>query len=118
MIGRWPCIVVAMLFLLAVVTSASAAGAWVMWMHGTGTLGDEWALASAYENKAQCDFGVTSGLLQLSNQLRKNPDFRNFSSYGSPGNFVLTFDLVVGGKSEVLFICLPDTVDPRGLKGK
>ncbi len=96
MTRRSPCIVVAMLcWLVAVATSASAECAWVLWTAPPRSIGNpiEWLPLQGYKQHADC-------LKQVKEQGDRN------EVLGLPRS---------GG---VVTVCLPDTVDPRGPKGK
>ena len=91
MIRRWPCLVGTMLFcLLAVITSASAECAWVLWTQALSPqrigLGP-WNPAGGFDQRQEC--------LQEETRL-----------------------LSLKQKDSVSTKCLPETVDPRGPKGK
>lgn len=92
----WPRILLALLCLLALATSAAEC-AWVLWVEEpVGS--NRWSLASrtAFERKRECDEAqrtLTKALIEASKR-------KLLASTSQP------------------YTCLPDTVDPRGPKGK
>jgi hypothetical protein len=95
MTRRWPCIVVATLGLLVLVTSASAECAWVVWAEGAYMKPTP---LGAFPEFEQCH----ARELEMSQQERR-------------------LDVLEGnrrlGIGVTRYTCLPDTVDPRGPKG-
>ncbi len=94
MTTRWPRILVALLCLLAVATSASAECAWVLW----GVWGGVYEPLRSFDtSKSWRSWWSDSSVKARCEDAAKEDQFR----------------LVYGR-----IICLPDTVDPRGPKGK
>jgi hypothetical protein len=81
---------------LTLATSASADGAWVLWL-GTGTTYTPFGAYGGVSGERECKESVA----QLMTEMRKN-----------------STQLSEFLKSSSRYICLPDTVDPRGPKGK
>ncbi len=128
----WPCLLVGLLCCLcAIVGSGSAESAWGLWVRTaskTETLlaDEEWQRLTVSPTKQECiEAGDRNGysLAMLLSSLHA----------GEPGNRVssnhLTVEILavfnewhdaagVAHSTTTLYHCLPDPVDPRGLKGK
>jgi hypothetical protein len=89
-------ILLATLCLLALTTTASADGAWVLWL-GTGTGYTPFGAYGGATGEKDCK----EASAQLMTSMKENPK--------SLSEFL---------KSSSRYICLPDTIDPRGPKGK
>ncbi len=108
-------VLAAFLVLIAFAGTAAAECAWVLWQTTGGTFRGvivlpTWQLHAAHETKAKCDearglmFAYWAGITPAEG-VQKN--------VANDAVYFTTTD----GQSERRFICLPDTVDPRGPKG-
>jgi hypothetical protein len=86
----------ALLGLLTLATFASAESAWVLWL-GTGTGYTPFGAYGGQTGERECKEAIA----QLMTEMRKDTTQLN--------EFL---------KSSSRYICLPDTLDPRGPKGK
>ncbi len=108
MTARFPRILLVLLCLIALATSASAECAWVLWdgqLPSAPGFDTTWIIAGTYPSANDCDAQLT----------RAVSFFRQHGYEVSPpqsGTAVYT------GKTQGYLHCLPDTVDPRGPKGK
>ncbi len=94
---------VALLALLLIVGQASAECAWVLWSYTIDKI-ELYQVQSAHASKAECGTETTGFRVVL-----KSAGYK--VKAGRAG--------VLGRKGSELtrYFCLPDTVDPRGLKG-
>src|SRR5262245_8418819 len=97
--------------------SASAECAWVLWKQPTALKGGDgqWEVWAAYPNITAC----TRALDSRETDARKGIPFTEISKR-APTELFLTFrkDLNSIGDTGVTWQCLPDTIDPRGPKGR
>jgi len=89
-------VLLALLCMLTFATSAHAECAWVLWL-GTGATYTPFGAYGGNPGEKECKEAAT----ELMADMRKNPK--------QLGDFL---------KSSSRYICLPDTVDPRGPKAK
>ena len=91
--------------------------AWVAWMHSTfQSKGiDTWTPAGATDSLDECKQNAVTA---ASNSVR------TFRARGESGTIythtgtVIEITYASGQKASLVFVCLPDTIDPRGPKGK
>ena len=109
MTGRLAYIAVTMLFcVFTVATSASAECAWVLWLEDYRDSKDmkarspHWAIDSSYYSGPETCFKTQIEKTSVAEKKK--------------GNSVTLADGTV--VTLVCYLCLPDTVDPRGSKGK
>ena len=84
--------------LLTSVPTAYGECAWILWAGGVKTSGEAvYAPIEGYPTKAECEKGRRTSSVDEVEQLKRD---------------------VAGAGMKLAFTCLPDTVDPRGPKGK
>jgi hypothetical protein len=82
-------------WLFAFTTSASAEGVWVLWL-GTGTTYTPFGAYGGNTGERDCKEAATQMMTNMSKDAKQMSEFLKASSR---------------------YLCLPDTVDPRGPKG-
>ncbi len=109
------------------VFATSAAAGWVSWLHLTANDGSEtWSIASATETALQCLAGAEAAVSDLVSGDPRDPDLarrhqalRDFGYvFRRQGPYTVEATSPRGTTTQFSFLCLPDTVDPRGPKGK
>jgi hypothetical protein len=101
--------------------------AWVSWTNVTANDGSEtWRISAATETLMQCQTGaegavsdIVSGTMSDRDQARGIQRLRDTGHvFRRSGPTSLTVTSPDGTTEKISFVCLPDTVDSRGPKGK
>ena len=92
------------LCLLAMATSASAEGAWVLVVSGKVRI-------ASFETRSQC-------MDEAKRNIMKVPAVPGHKPESTDSSWSVLAPRMVGGASEFRYDCLPDTLAPRGPKGK
>ena len=99
------------LCVLASAATASAESAWVLWTDTTKPSGQRtWEVGLAFPDYDDCQAAVS-----IVRVTEKKPDVARIEKKGDDTFLAYFHDGTVG---TLRFVCLPDTVDPRGPKGR
>ncbi len=104
-------VLVALACVLALASSASAEGAWVMWEKFSANIAGEpttWRRVEAFAAENECK---TATLREA--RLKVARERRNARAVGLQVEVDAEFELLIFS-----YECFPDTVDPRGVAGK
>ncbi len=114
MTTRFRCIVLALVSLLALVTSTYAECAWVLWEQATflkeGKVAELWSIADTAETKARCEERGTEMIRTAYGQSPPGVEIKSGPMWAH--------ETSPGLSKHIQMRCLPDTVDPRGPKTK
>ena len=106
---RWPRVLIAMLSLLALATSASAEGVWLLWSESWSSNSNRTDTDSKWETLGATP---TSGVCE-----RVRRDWISRYRFVARGNGIFS-GTAEGPANTFRPVCLPDTMNPRGPKGK
>ena len=104
-----------LMLMVAVPRDSEAEGAWVLWMEDSvldtrvGWQGT-WTIVSGFSDKYNCDTRTFSLAKRTADDMAKRPN----TKVEIEGNTVWIDE---APPERVRYVCLPDTVDPRGPKG-
>ncbi len=101
------------LSLLALATSASAEGAWTLWMMGASSPWDSVGTFSTRELCMEALHQQAQAVEKLGLKVVEKLGLKVTEDAAAAGSFVAT-----GADQDIRGQCLPDTDDPRGPKGK
>jgi hypothetical protein len=91
--------------------------AWIAWMHGTfPSKGiDRWEPTGATETLDECK---QASVTAAGNSVRKFRAQNDRGAIFTHTGAVIEVTYASGEKASFVFVCLPETMDPRGPKGK
>jgi len=108
---------VTLLSLTLLAGAASAECAWMLWMEGTGTLRQQtervWEVYDTTDSQQNCKARLPAAREAMAITLRETGDEVSVLSGGTVRRLRKN-----GAEIFYRFQCLPDTIDPRGQKGK
>jgi len=109
----------AIMLVFVAATTASAECAWVFWQEEISPYADTtstWAV-SAWKMKDECEKALAKKIMSDTTHKSKNTEVMADELAGKPRVWMKTKgreDLTIA----YTYVCLPDTVDPRRVKGK
>src|SRR5215470_1866365 len=89
--------------------------AWVAWLHSTyPSKGiDEWTVLGAEESAEQCKLATVTAARNSARKLQSDKAGTVVTQDGP----VVEMAFASGERASLVYMCLPDSVDPRGPKG-
>ena len=103
------------ILMLAAPYVAEAECAWVLWTEGTSTFGEGWSPVWAHGTQRDC---ATSVLDKVKSEVAKAKQRGDaVEVLGGPQGNTLITNSGTTDQRITRYICLPDTIDPRGAKG-
>jgi hypothetical protein len=105
--------------LFALAASASAECAWVLWTRIAAPTEGAWGPTGAATAEQECQKNKVSAVREMMASLKAMPKLRNVSTGAGElsNSTIILADQVDGGQVGFVYLCLPDTIDPRGAKG-
>jgi hypothetical protein len=109
----------AVLLLLMSAAPAFAECAWVLWAHGeiigeyptAATVGEPWRTVEGWSTRSECETNKA-----LSTRRLREEESREASTAKREWKLIMG-EYADKAKIVVEYLCLPDTIDPRGPKG-
>ena len=110
--------------LLTSVATAFTECAWVLWDHGAvtgakGTTDHGWHPRGAFPAYRDCMKAAETHAMSEADLYKRDPDrLGALAQQGTTGVWAVTTFPKTGEIISIMLPCLPDTMDPRGSKGK
>ena len=100
---------------------AEAACAWVLWSRIAMPTAEQWGAVGAAERQIDCQQSKVAAVAEMVKGLKSRGNVRSVTTSGGSdvrNSTVVMAELPDGRLLSTVYVCLPDTIDPRDPKGQ